>query len=387
MNVLLVSEPGVNGVFRYVEALAAFLIEEGVTVHLAYSDIRGSDSLRELVARIEKNGGVTLNLNTPNAPALTDIAALRALRALVKQVKPDVIHSHSSKAGALARALRLLGVKTGQLYHPHAYAGMRPKRGGMDLVYDRIEQLLGRFHVTINCSRDEQSYAFFRLHLPPKRVLYVPNGVDTRHFTPLHPDAKRSLRQALGLPPDALILGALCRNAPQKDPVTLYRAFAKAREQRPDMLLFHVGCGELDGELDRVIATEGLQNHVIRRDSMDTPVDFYRAVDGFMLTSRYEGLSLAVLEALACDLPLILSRAPGNMEFAQLPLSHLWTARIGDVAGFAEAISRWSQTSLKGINHRLVARERFDNRSVFGRVLAIYESMRPAAARKTMAAA
>ncbi len=55
---------------------------------------------------------------------------------------------------------------------------------------------------------------------------------------------------------------------------------------------------------------------------MSAPLDFYRAVDGFILTSRYEGFSLAVLEAVSANLPMILSEAPGNIDLLSQPLSH-----------------------------------------------------------------
>ncbi|MDB6006734.1 MAG: hypothetical protein JWR15_3721, partial [Prosthecobacter sp.] len=51
MQILLVTEPGVDGVFRHVEALASFLMERGHRIHLAYSDVRGSDRLTQLVAK------------------------------------------------------------------------------------------------------------------------------------------------------------------------------------------------------------------------------------------------------------------------------------------------------------------------------------------------
>src|SRR3954471_18936880 len=116
MNVLVVSEPGIDGVFRYVEGLCHYLDAQGIGVHLAYSDRRGSERLHELVAWVEARGGRTVNLRTSNRPALSDLRAFTVLLRLAWAVKPDVIHSHSSKAGFLARALALLGVPAVQCY-------------------------------------------------------------------------------------------------------------------------------------------------------------------------------------------------------------------------------------------------------------------------------
>lgn len=107
MHCLLVTEPGVDGVFRHVEALAQFLMHHGVRVDLAYSSIRGSDRLKSLVTDITKNGGRTLDLEVANAPSGRDFPALLKLRRFVAETKPEVIHGHSSKAGALKTGARL----------------------------------------------------------------------------------------------------------------------------------------------------------------------------------------------------------------------------------------------------------------------------------------
>ena len=373
MNVLIVSEPGVDGVFRYVEALCHFLAGQGVGVHLAYSDRRGSDRLLELVAWIEEHGGRTVNLRTSNRPAFSDWAAFRSLIGLARMVKPDVIHSHSSKAGFLARLLPLCGIGAVQIYNPHAYVGMRPKAGKLDWLYNMIERFLGRTAYTIVTSSTEESFAIERLKIPRARVCYRPNGVDTDWFAPVSPEKKRQLRGMLGLPVHQPILGFLGRSSAQKDPVTLYRAFARASAGKP-IALFHVGKGELDHELDLLVERLGLGGRVFRRPYMSTPVDFFRAVDGFILTSRYEGLSLAALEALACDLPMILSEAPGNVDLLAQPLSHVWSARAGDVGGFARGITGWYDRlqNPSAINHRQIARSQFDLRERLGSVLELY---------------
>ncbi|MBW8782546.1 MAG: glycosyltransferase [Verrucomicrobia bacterium] len=382
MKVVIVSEPGVDGVFRCVEALVHFLLGQGMEVHLAYSDRRGSPQLLELVATVERAGGRTVNLRTGNRPALSDFRAFWALARLVRQVKPDIIHSHSSKAGALARVLPLAGAGWGawQVYQPHAYAGMRPQRGRIDFVYDLIERILGHFSVTVSVSIDENNYALQQLRLPARRMLYVPNGISTAEFSPVSREAKQSLRDKLGLPRDGIILGSLGRAAAQKDPITLYRAFAKACQRRPNLYLFHVGRGELDLELDRLITVFGLEGRVIRYPSMATPVHFYRAVDGFILTSLYEGMSLAVLEALSCDLPLILSEAPGNLNVLELPLSHAWKAPIGDVSAFARMIEQWvvscERPGKLHCNHREIAALNFERQGSLARVQQLYRDLK-----------
>lgn len=380
MKILLVTEPGVNGVFRFVEAFADFLIEQNQDVHLAYSDVRGSDRLGALVERVERHGGRTANLRTSNRPQLADLGALRALRALATDVRPDVIHSHSSKAGVLARLLPFTGA-TGarQVYQAHAYAGMSPEHGRMAWFYNGVERVLARWSTSICCSHDELRFARTRLGVSDLSSFCVHNGVDLGRFTPASPEARAALRARFGLPARGLVLGAMGRTSNQKDPVTLYRAFARLARRRPDVTLFHVGCGELDSEVERLVAAEGLGGRVVRLGYLATPADFYQALDGFVLTSRYEGFSLALLEAMACELPMILSEAPGNGDVLSLPLSQLWRAPVGDDAAFAEAMAAWatarSQPIPPRVNHRWIAREWFDSRRGFRRLLGLYQDL------------
>jgi glycosyltransferase involved in cell wall biosynthesis len=276
----------------------------------------------------------------------------------------------------------LLGSRIPQIYQPHAYSGMRPQKRVMRLLYDTIERVMGHCGITVNISADEYAYALGALHLPLGRAEWVANGIDTAHFRPATPALKIELRRRLGLPATAQILGTMGRAAAQKDPLTTYRAFAAAQAGNPNLVLFHVGRGELDPEIDRFIAEHHLEGKVFRLPYLSTPVDFYQAIDGFILTSLYEGMSLAALEAMACDLPLIVSNAPGNRDLSKLPLSHLWLAPIGDADGFAAAIREWAAGRDTPSTNRACAEWHFDSRQTFRNILSLYDRLHRAHLRR-----
>lgn len=376
MRILLVSEPGVDGVFRHVEALARFLIGRSHQVHLAYSDVRGSDRLPLLVKSVADAGGQALNLAVANGPQSGDLAALLKLRRFIAAMKPDVIHAHSSKAGALVRFLSLLGERTPKFYTPHAYYGLSGGKGAKGFVFNTVERLLGRIGTTINLSEGEAEFATRSLGIPRERIRLIPNPVDTARFKPADAEEKRRLRLALGVPEDALLLGSVGRLAFQKDPVTLYRAFAIAAKRLPSLRLCHLGDGELSGECERLAAELGIADRIIRLKYLSEPVSFYQAIDGMILVSRYEGLSFAVLEALACDLPVILSEVPGNLDFIRMGLSHCEPAPKENPEKIAEAMVRWSDKRQAGLpsNHRALAEERFSQEACFGAIVREYEN-------------
>lgn len=375
MQILLVTEPGVDGVFRHVEALASFLLERGQQVDLAYSDVRGSDRLTQLVAKVSAAGGKTVNLAVSNAPGPGDVAALMKLRKLVTEARPDVIHAHSSKAGALARALVWLGVRQPVFYTPHAYYGLSGKGGMKSRVFNAVETVLGRVGTTINLSEGERAFARDSLKIPQGRLRLIANPVDCVRFRPADAAKRKEIRVALGVPTEAILLGSVGRLAFQKDPLTLYRAFAKACPKRPELWLYHLGEGELSAECAALADQLGIRSRIVRQTYLSEPLSFYQALDGMILTSRYEGLSFAVLEALACDLPVILSQVPGNNDFMEMGLSHCWSAGKEDVDGFAEVIGQWAQDCGLGrvSNHRQIAESRFSQEACFGAIVREYE--------------
>lgn len=375
MKVLLVAEPGVDGVFRHVEGLCRFLFSRDVAVHLAYSSERGSDSLRRLVDEVRARGGETLDLRVGPAPGPADVRAFVELRRLARLIRPDVVHTHSSKAGILGRALALFGVRARYFYTAHAYYGMGGRRGFETLVFNAFETAFARVGTTIAISDDEAGFAKRRLRIPPSRIHVIPNPVDTAVFHPPAPGERNAIRARFGIPEYALVLGTVGRLSFQKDPATLYRAVAKVMATNDQVWLCHVGRGELEEELRALAHGLGIAGRLVEIPYLEEPAEIYRAFDAFALTSLYEaGWPLVVLEALASDLPVIVTSGPGTADLSQGGLTHCWTAARGDADGFAEAIESWLDDvpNRRPMNHRRIVEERFSGEVLFGSVYRLY---------------
>ncbi len=375
MKVLLVSQPASDGVFRHVEALADYLIAHGILVHLAYSDRAACDQLHGLVERVVAAGGATLNLRIGNSPGPADVLALLALQRFVRVHTPDVIHGHSSKAGALVRGLALFGTKSRIFYTPHAYYRMNAPRGAKARFFHTVERLLKNTGITITCSSDEAAFARDHIGVSNEGQRTIANGVDCTRFRPGTPDEIQLLRTQFGVPVEALVLGTVGRFSAQKDPLTTYAALAKVAADLPNLFFVHLGKGELEREVDTILAAQGMAGRCLRIPYLANTAPFYRMLDGFVLGSLYEGMSYALLEALASNLPLILTQAPGNQDFAGLGLDHMHWAPPGNSDALAEAILAWAGRSLSGgpaPNHRAVALEEFSLETGYGRILATY---------------
>jgi glycosyltransferase involved in cell wall biosynthesis len=376
MKVLQVVEPGIDGVFRHVEGLTRFLAERGVQVSLAYSDVRGSEGLRRLVAEVTSSGGKTLNLAVGNKPSLNDVFAALKLHRMIVELEPDVLHGHSSKAGGLLR-LPFVSRSLPVFYTPHAYYGMAQRSGAGPWMFDRIESVLARRCTTINISRDEAAFARDRLKVPVARQRVIHNPVRTDRFRPASADEKRVARAGLGIPENALAIGTVGRMTFQKDPETLYRAIAPLLRRRPELFLLHLGEGELHDDLRSLCAALMIDRQVRFCGYSEDPVGFYHSLDAMAMTSRYEaGWPIVTLEALACDLPIVSSRAPGTADIDKAGLSHCWSADAGDIAGFEAAITRLLEDlpHQRPSNHRELTLRRFSPEACYGAVLSEYRA-------------
>ena len=374
MHVLQVVEPGKDGVFRHVEGLCDYLLTRGdVRVSLAYSDVRASDRLPLLVGRIRAAGSEAVNLRVSNVPQPADLLAYFRLLRLCWRERPDIIHAHSSKAGALARLLRFGGVRVPIIYTPNAYFGMGARKTVLAGLFDVAEHLLSRIGYTINVSSDEAEFARTRIGIPSRRQFLIYNAIDTRAFhRPSHEEKARARKQ-FGLPEHALVLGCVARDSFQKNLQLLYRAAAAIMTRREDVWLLHVGEGDMTALTDEL----GLAARVIRVSYLSDTTPFFHAIDAFAMSSRYEGLSFAIIEALGSDRPVIITNVPGNREFLTLGLSHVWSAPNEDLPGFTAAIQSWIDDlpAKRPCNHQNIASTLFSYDACYGAIRRTYDRL------------
>ncbi|WPJ97379.1 glycosyltransferase [Coraliomargarita algicola] len=380
-HILIVSEPGIDGVFRHVEGLIHYLLESGVKVDFAYSSTRAGPTLIELVHNVKAAGGESIDLATSNAPSIKDLRALIRLRAFVQRRQPNVIHGHSSKAGALVRLLPIQK-HIRRYYTPHAYYGMGGNKGLKASVFNVIEQLLGNCGRTIHLSPEESDFAKSTLRLTKAESIIIPNGVDFSLFRPCTSTSERlQIRQELGIVPDDIVIGSIGRLSYQKDPGTLYRAFAHFRrntKNTDNVKLLHVGNGEVKDTVELTELAEQLEitEHIIRPPYRTDPEVFYRAMDAFCLSSRYEGLPYTGLEALASNLPLILADSPGLKSFGniQYGFNQVYYGKTECPQSIANAMQQWFKAKHITTEHRALAEQHFSIQVACRQILELYQT-------------
>ena len=232
-RILMVCEAFGGGVFTYVSQLCNDMVDE-FDVYLAYSlrpqtPKNYTDFLDQRVHLIEmENVGVKGLTNLKS-----DIAAIKELRQIEKDVQPDVIHLHSSVAGGLGR-LAYKGKNNTVVYTPHGYAHILMGPGKKSKIYKFAEKVLGNKALTLTCceSEDEEAKKFSR------RTAYVETGVNLA-------DLSASLDGIEPVKNDKFTVFTLGRACVQKQP----QLFNKIAELVPEAQFIWIGNGELENEL------------------------------------------------------------------------------------------------------------------------------------------
>jgi glycosyltransferase involved in cell wall biosynthesis len=168
----------------------------------------------------------------------------------------------------------------------------------------------------------------------PDRVSVLANGIDVDRWQP-DARARSEAREELGLGNDFLWL-AVGRLEPVKDYPVLLNAFARA--PKPAQLLV-LGTGPLEGQLKRMAEGLGLGGRVRFAGFCPNVARWMHAADGFVLSSRYEGLPMVLLEAGACGVPAVATDVPGTREVI-VDGETGWLAPAGDPERLAAAM-RW----------------------------------------------
>lgn len=244
-----------------------------------------------------------------------DVRAYLALRRFFRTERPDIVHTHSSKTGILGRlAARAAGVPT-IVHTVHGFAFPGESRQTIKAIFKFLERRAGKVTDTMIVLNDaDAAIARDLLGVPDSRQALLPNGVDVDTYAPAAPERRQALRRsAFGIDaPDHVVIGMVGRLWLQKNPQCFVRAAIQVTAQREQVSFFMIGDGEFRAELETAIQDSGHADRIrILGWRSDVP-DLLKALDVMVLPSRWEGMPLAILEAMSSAVPVVASDIPGN---------------------------------------------------------------------------
>ncbi len=277
---------------------------------------------------------------------VTDDPAWRSIQLaveLIRQQSIDLIHAHMPKAHALAGLASCLTNKP-------AVATVH----GMHVTAQELGiSLTTGTHLVVVC---QDAYAqALTLGVPPERVTLIPNGVDIEMFVP---NCKRErLRNALNIALDTALVGFVGRIDHDKGPDVFLRVAELVHRQRGDAQFVLVGEGELDGSIAAQIVQAGSGAYVRMAGMWPETQDVYPALDLLVSTSRSEGMPLALLEGMACGVPIVAMGIGGVPEVVEYGATGYVTP-AGDVERTGNAIVKLLNEPERRQQMALAARQR-----------------------------
>lgn len=310
MRVLHVMECTIGGTRRHLVDVARGQKRRGMDVHVVASTLRDPDFPADLDA-LEAEGVLVTRLDmlrevTPSV----DRAHLGQIMQILREVRPDIVHTHSSKAGVLGRqASQTTGIGR-RVHSPHTFAFLFkalfswPKR----LAYQAVEGHFSyRSQAIIAVSESEAASFRGTWAVPSKRIRVVPNGIDPAPFA----GAEAYDLSELGLDPSrptALMVGLVY--AAKGQDLALE---ALAQPGMEELQLVCAGPGDLT-EVEAQVQRLGLADRVRFLGARRDVPELLAACDFLALSSRWEGMPYVVLEAMAAGKPVLATPVNGAVD-------------------------------------------------------------------------
>lgn len=287
-----------GGVDCYLRMLLSHMDKNRFEQILICSHDYNEDDYKGFVDRI-------IQIDMVNSLSLSaDENAMKIIREFIRELNPDLIYCHSSKAGGLGR-LANIGLGYPIIYNPHGWAfnmrGSRVKR----FVYLMIEKLLAHFTTQFVLISNYEKLSAIKHGVGKEcQMKVIFNGIDMDNIKS-QLDSSTISRKSLGIPTDAYVVGMVGRISKQKAPDTFVKMARKIADKLQNAWFMIVGDGNEREEIESMIASYGLSRRFTITGWVDTPIAYASLFDQAVLLSRWEGFGLVLAEYMKLGKPIV----------------------------------------------------------------------------------
>lgn len=243
---------------------------------------------------------------------LRDIRTLWELTRLLRKLKPDVVHTHTAKAGFVGRwAARFAGVPViVHTFHGHVFEGyFGPLKTRFFLSLEQATARITDVVLTLTQSLRRDLADKFRI-ARAERITVLPLGLDLAPIAAV-PRKAGAFRARIGVPAETPLVGIAGRMVPIKNHALFLDAAAQIHAQRTDVRFVIIGDGELRADLEQKIDALALREVVTVTGWISDMANAYADLDVFALSSINEGTPVTVIEALAAGCPVVATHVGG----------------------------------------------------------------------------
>lgn len=270
-----------------------------------------------------------------------DIPVFIEFYKVFRKYKFDIVHTHSSKTGFLGRiAARLAGVKI-TMHTIHGFPFHPYQSKIVQLFYRNLERVAGFFcDITISVNEFERKLAIQHRIISKRKIRTIYNGIKSLE------SANLLKRKDFGIDEDQIIIGSVSRFSKQKNIINLIKVAISIVQKVSNIIFIFIGHGENFTYVQQLIENAGVKKNIKLMGWKSNVSDWYSLFDIVVLYSKWEGLSLTILEAMSMKKPIIASNIKGNNELV-FHGKNGYLVEIDDHEDLTKKIISLSKDSLK----------------------------------------
>ena len=337
----VIARLNVGGPALHVSYLTRELDKIGYETTLVAGSIGGAEGSMEYIAEELGIRPVYLPALQREISPFQDLVAARQLLTLIRRLRPDILHTHTAKAGAGGRlAARLAGPVRPRVvvhtFHGHVLRGYFGS--AKTEAFRKIEQGLARSSDALIAVSPEVRDDLVALGVAPaEKITVIRLGLDLDQRLATAPGAAEELRREIGVPEGRFLVSWLGRMTEIKRVDDLLRAFVSLRDAGGDADLLLVGDGPLRSNLEGLAVDLGIQDHCHFIGFRSDVGAIYAASDAIALTSANEGTPVSVIEAQAAGKPVVSTDVGGVRDIVTDGVSG-FVVPPGDVDALADRL-------------------------------------------------
>lgn len=267
------------------------------------------EEARQRGARVRVEPSLVREFSPPR-----DGLALQRLTRLMRDGRYDIVHTHSSKAGILGRLAAGRARVPGVVHTVHGWPFRPNQPAPLRAFYVALERLAAARTDWLVAVTRRDIYKGVKAGVAGlNRFEVVRSAIDVARFAGAA-ESRSHTRDSWGFGPEVEVVGTVTRLSPQKAPLDFVAAAAEIAANRPDVGFVVVGDGPLRREVERAVRKHRLERRFRLLGIQRGVPELLAGMDLFLLTSLWEGLPRAIVQAMAAGVPVVVTGVDGSSE-------------------------------------------------------------------------